>query len=137
MKKKDANIPANNASEKARKRLAEKIQRARQRVRWSEEDGQWVAEFVTKDQVNNERKAVKEEADAEWRDWCFHLTRKEIPEFPEPVTKAEAFAVWANKNYSWGSYTRWWDQHRQSTIEPRSVDEESEKRIKAELKTSQ
>ena len=106
----------------ARKRIAEKLKRARQRLRWSVEDHQWVAEFVTKAEVD---------ADAEWKDWCFDLTLKEFREFPKLVTKVEAFATWSNQHYRWNSCTHRWNNHPPSGLEPRSVDEESKKLIKA------
>ncbi len=131
-KPRDPNIPANNESQKAHKRILEKIQKARQRIRWSEDRDEWVAEFVTHAALHEEENA--KEAEATWRDGCFDLACKEISEFPAPVTKAEVFAAWANKRYSWTDCARWWDQHRRSTVEPRKVDEESRKRIRTQLK---
>ncbi len=131
-KPKDATIPANNDSKKARKRRLEVIKRARQRVQWSDARQEWFAEFVTKPELHFEQ----EDAGAEdtWKHWCFNLECKKIDEFPEPVTKAEAYAAWANNQYSWKSCARWWDQHHKYAAAPRKIDEESRTRISKRLK---
>ena len=73
-------------------------------------------------------------AEERWKHWCFDLECKQIHEFREPVTKAEAYAAWANIQYSWKSCARWWDQHPKSDATPREMDEESRTRIRTRLK---
>ena len=55
-------------------------------------------------------------------------------EFPEPVTKAEAYAAWANRHYSWKSCARWWDQHHKFEAALREMDEQSRTWINTRLK---
>ena len=126
-KLKDPAIPANNDAKKGRKRRREVISRARQRVQWSYDRQEWFAEFVTKPELDVEQgHAAAEET---WKHWCFDLECKKIDEFREPVTKAEAYAAWANTQYSWKSCARWWGQHHKSAAAPRKMDEESRTRM--------
>ena len=109
-----------------------RIRRARQRVQWSDAQQQWVAEFITHAELCIELKhsAVQDQ----WRQWCFELECRQIAEFAEPVTKAEAFAAWANQRYSWDSCAFWWNQIPKSDIRPRLMDDASRLRILTRLK---
>ena len=72
-----------------------------------------------------------------WKNWYFSLERKRIHEFQEPMTKAEAFAAWANAGYSQNSLGPWWDQYPKSDAAPREMDEESRTQISTRLKQVQ
>ena len=131
---KDPAIPANNDAKKACKRRLEVIKRARQRLQWSEARQEWFAEFATKNELHF--KHEDSAAEYAWKHWCFDLDCKKIDEFPEPLTKAEAYAAWANKQYSWKSCARWWDQHQKSDAAPRKMDEQLRTRISTRLKAA-
>ena len=116
----------------ARKRRREVISRARQRVQWSHARKEWFAEFVTKPELDCEQgHAAAEET---WKHRCFNLECKKIDEFRDPVTKAEAYAAWASRHYSWKICAQLWDQFHKSDDAPRQMDEESRTRISTRLK---
>ena len=130
---KDPAIPINTAAKKARKRCLEIIKRARQRVRWSDDRQEYFADFVVRQDLN----AEIDFADAEytWKNKCFGLECKNIVEFPEPVTQAEAYAAWANQRYSADSCANDWNQHPVLQTMSRRIDEDSRTRIRKRLKT--
>ena len=125
-------VPANNPSAKKRKRIKESIKKTRQMVRWSDGLGMWKPVFVTKAELDV--KMGDRAANYVWATECYHLAAKESGCWGmAPFTKAEAFAAWANRVYSWASGQRYWDQLPRSAIEPRNVDDTSRARLKARL----
>ncbi len=124
-------VPANNDSKKTRKRRLEHIRRARQRLQWSHTRHEWLAQFITKPELLLEQEGTA--AEDTWRQWCFTLECKKIDEAYAPVTKAEAYAVWANEGYCWQSFKGWWDQLPEPFGTPRAIDNESRSRITARL----
>ena len=128
----EASTSNHNKSEQNRKRVKEKIKGARQILFWSDSQNKWIYEFATQAELLLDHTCS--EARKHWRNCCFDLTCKKIDEFPEPVTKAEAFAAWANRYYSWKDCEIWWNQWTQAEMEPRKVDEESQERMKRRLK---
>ena len=104
----------------------------RQRIQWSEVGQEWIADFVTK--VVLELEQGEAAAEITWEQWCFDLDCKIIDEFPEPVTKAEAYAAWTNEQYSWESCARWWGHNHNFAAVARRMDEDSRSRISTRLK---
>ena len=64
------------------------------------------AEFV----VRKDLEASRGHGAAEnmWKNWCFSLAVKELPGMPQPVTQAEAFALWMTLGYTWDQCRQWW-----------------------------
>ena len=58
-----------------------------------------------------------------WQRSCFGPQRKQISEWPEPVTQSEAYAAWINNGYSWHRCGPWWDLQPWPDLE--DLDEES------------
>ena len=128
---KDPSKPANNEAKRKRKKILEKIKDARQTVSWSNVCHEWEPVFVTRAELHE--KLGGSAASEMWQSWCFQLEVKESSDFRKPCTKAEAFAAWANRGYSWASCRRYWDQLEPSMLEPRQIDDTSRSRIKARL----
>ena len=129
--KRKKDTPCNNDATKRRKKIKEKIQRARQMVQWSDVRGEWETVFVAKLELKED--LGDPESVIMWDDWCFDLAVKVISDFPTPITKAEAFVAWFNSGYTWTSCRTYWDQLPHSEIEPRNIDETSRERLKARL----
>ena len=129
--KRKKNTPANNEAKKIRKRISEKIQSARQMVRWSNVRDEWETVFVAALELKEELGGP--ESVKMWDDWCFDLAVKATSDFPTPITKAEAFVAWFNSGYTWTSCRTYWDQLPHSEIEPRNIDDTSRERLKARL----
>ena len=62
-----------------------------------------------------------------WNRSLFGPQCKQISEWPEPVTQAEAYAAWINNGYSWHSCGPWWDL-QPSPDDMEDLDEESRSR---------
>ena len=98
--------PANSASKKRQKSICESLKRARQTVSWSGVTMKYEAEFVVR--KNLEASRGHEAAENMWNNWCFSLAVKEVRGMREPVTQAEALALWKSKGYTWDECFQWW-----------------------------
>ena len=75
-------------------------------------------------------------ADTYWRDSCFDLGIKLVP---EPMTQGEAVAAWMNDGYNWAAAVQYWNRITEFPTEckDRLVDDTSRKRIKEQLRSVQ
>ena len=99
-------------------------------VRLSYVCNEWEVVFITRVELNAELgdSAAKDM----WEKECVHLAMKESSELSKPCTKAETFAAWTNRGYSWTCSRTKWNQLR-CALEPKVIDSISRERIKARL----
>ncbi len=121
----------NNNAKRKRKTISESLQKARQIVKWNVEVDCWREEWVTKKQLVAD--FGEEKAEKMWLMWCFTGERKFISAFQEPVSHAQALAIWLNIGLSWEDSLVRWQQHPESSLSEQLVDDISRKRIRETL----
>ena len=101
-------------------------------VRWSDARRVWEPVFVTRVELDAEM--GDRAANYMWATECYRLEVKESGAWGmAPFTKAEAFAAWANRSYSWADCQRYWDELPWSGMEPRKIDDTSRDQLRARL----
>ena len=107
----------------------DRLKKARQTVTWCDDEGEWICQWVTHQEVTSW--GSPQDVEKVWKDWCWDRRCKQIDGSLEPLTQAEAFAAWLNQGYSWDSCKTHWDSYAYSRdIPDRQVDDGSKKRLR-------